>query len=85
MNIQPFIIQKLNNESLNEVSVDSYFERLPEKEDIVPPIKTANPEKRIIIPSITITSASPRGIFLFSSHETGCSQMMLMKSASKKE
>lgn len=67
-----------------DVRVDSYFERLPEKDEIVPPIRNANPEKRKISPNITSISASHRGIFFFSSQEIGCSQMMLMKRASKK-
>jgi len=28
-----------------DVRVDSYFERLPEKDEIVPPIRNANPQK----------------------------------------
>ena len=66
------------------VSVDSYFETLPEKDEIVPPIRKENPEKSIINPNITIISASHLGILLFSSQEIGCSQMMLMKTANKK-
>jgi hypothetical protein len=71
-------------ELLKSVSVDSYFERLPEKEATVSPIRKANPVKRTIIPSNTMISASHRGILFFSSHEIGCSHTMLMKRASKK-
>jgi hypothetical protein len=71
-------------ELLISVSVDSYFERFPEKEDTVSPIRKAKPEKIKINPISTMISASHRGIFLFSSHEIGCSQTMLIKSASKK-
>jgi len=47
-----------------DVRVDSYFERLPEKDEIVPPIRNANPQKRKIIPNITSISASHRWNFL---------------------
>jgi hypothetical protein len=64
-------------------SVDSYFERLPEKDDKVPPIRKANPENNITNPDITMIRASHPGILLFSSQEMGWAQMILMKSASK--
>ena len=66
------------------VRVDSYFEALLVKEEKVPPIRKANPENSVINPRITMTRASPLGIFLFSSQEMGCAQIMLMKIASKK-
>jgi hypothetical protein len=64
--------------------VDPYFDTLLEKDDIVPPIRNANPEKMIINPNITRIEASHLGIPLFSSQDIGCAQMILIKSASKK-
>jgi hypothetical protein len=63
--------------------VDSYFDKLPEKEDNVPPIRKVNPEKSTINPRITNIRASHLGIPFFSIQEMGCTQMILMKSASK--
>jgi hypothetical protein len=65
------------------VSVDSYFERFPEKDDKVPPIRKANPEKIKTNPNNTIISASHPGILFLSSQEIGCAQIILMKRASK--
>jgi hypothetical protein len=66
------------------VRVDSYRERLLEKDDNVTPTRKVNPEKSTINPNKTMISVSHLGIFLFSSQEMGCAQMILMKSASKK-
>ena len=80
----PFSFKNWINEVTVVVRVDSYFETLLEKDDNVPPIMKANPEKSKIIPNITMRSASHRGTLFFSSQEIGCAQMILMKSASKK-
>jgi hypothetical protein len=80
----PFSFKNLINELVKSVSVDSYFERFPEKDEIVPPIRKANPEKRKIRPNKTRISANHLGTLFFSSHIIGCSQIMLMNSASKK-
>jgi hypothetical protein len=63
--------------------VDSYFGKFPEKDDKVPPIRKVKPENNAINPIITMMSASHEGILFFSSQETGCIQMILMKSANK--
>ena len=65
------------------VRVVSYFETLLEKDDTVPPIRNANPEKRMINPRITMISASHLGILFFSSQEMGCAQTILINNASK--
>src|ERR1035437_2056402 len=64
----PFSLKNWINVLLILVSVDSYFERFPEKDDKVPPIRNANPEKIKTNPNNTIISASQPGIFFFSIH-----------------
>ena len=59
------------NVLLMVVRVDSYFERFPENDEIVPPITKANPEISIIIPRTTVISAIHPGIFFFSSQAIG--------------
>ena len=81
---KPFSFKNWIYAWLIDVRLDSYFETLLEKDDNVPPIRKANPEKSTTNPNITMIRASHLGILFFSSQEMGCIQMRLMKSASKK-
>ena len=80
----PFSFKNRINEPVKSVSVDSYFERLPVKDQIVPPMRKANPVNRKIRPNKISIRASHLGTLFFISHITGCSQIILMNSASKK-
>ena len=79
----PFSLKNWIKVLLILVRVDSYFERFPEKDDKVPPIRNARPEKIKINPNNTMISASQPGILFLSSQEMGCAQIILMKRASK--
>ena len=79
----PFSLKNWIKELLILVRVDSYFERFPEKDDKVPPIRNARPEKIIINHNNTMISASHPGTLFLSSQEMGCAQIILMKRASK--